>query len=190
MAPFRTHDTAAQAETITPSAPVTNWFNRARRTSPRVFPPSPLPVDSFLPLLLSYGYYGLPQRSRYIPGFLRHRVPEYNRVDPNSYTRRLQDLHLHTTSFSPPPFRDLRLARPIVSSPRHGPRQCLSYLLFLSVISHGVSHLPRACPRLALLPQFRTPPEGYFCPREAGRSTLVEVSHPTNANALSTLIRL
>jgi len=112
-----------------------------------------------------------------MPGLLRHRLlasaPEYNRVDPNSYTRRLQDLHFLTTTFRPLSFRDLRQARMVVSSFRQGPRQCLRNLLFLSTIRLiwlGVSHLPRACHRLAFLPQFQTPLVGYFCPREAGRS--------------------
>ena len=145
-----------------------------RRHSHRVFPPNPLPVDSFLPFFLSYALHCLPQRYRHIPGLLRHRllasVPEYNPVASNSYTRRLQDLHYVTTTFRPPPCRDLRHARRVVSLFRQGPRQCLRNLLFLSTISLGVSHLPRACHRLAFLPQFQTPPVGYFCPREAGRS--------------------
>lgn len=132
--PFRTQDTTAQADTTTPPAPVPNWSRRARRPSHRVFPPSLLSVDSFLPFFLSYGYYCVRQRYYYIPGFLRHRVlapvPEYNQVDPNSYTRRLQDIYFHTTSFCPPPCRDLRVARPVVSLPRHGPRQCLDNFCF------------------------------------------------------------
>ena len=137
-------------------------------------PLSSLPVDSFLPFFLSYRYYCLPQRYRYVPGFLRHRVlasvPEYNPVDPNSYTRRLQDIHFHERSFRPPPCRDLRGKRSVVSLPRQGPRQSLRTLLFLSVTSLGARHLPRASSRITFLPQFRTPPPGYFRPQDAGRS--------------------
>jgi len=156
----------------TPPTPV--WSRRARRPSSRVSPPSSLPVDSFLPFFLSYKYYCLPQRYRYVPGFLRHRVlasvPEYNPVDPNLYTRRLQDIHFHERSFRPPPCRDLRGKRSVVSLPRQGPRQSLRTLLFLSVTSLGARHLPRASSRITFLPQFRTPPPGYFCPQDAGRS--------------------
>jgi len=128
--------TTATADTITPSTSV--WFRRARRPSSRVSPPSPLPVDSFLPFLLSYRYYCLPQRCRYVPGFLRRRVlaslPEYNPVDPNSYTRRLQDIHFHERSFRPPPCRDLRGARSVVSLPRQGPRKCPRTLFCFSAL--------------------------------------------------------
>jgi len=172
--PSRSGSSTAQTDSLMATAPEPPRTHSVRRHSPRVFPPSPLPVDSFFPFFLSYVLHCLPQRYRHIPGLLRHRlfasVPEYNPVAPNSYTRRLQDLHFTTTTFRPPSCRDLRHARMVVTPLRQGPWRCLRNLLFFSIINLGVSSLPSACHRLAFLPQFQTPPVGYFCPWEAGRS--------------------